>query len=140
MRGIETAFEGVLGREPELRTSKTGKAFATLAIAVTTGQVEDGADLTTWVRTTCFGETAKEIAATAHKRSRVYVEGSLTLNTWETTAGEQRTGLNCAAWKVIVLGQIGQRRPKQARNPSAAEAKANGGAAYEHDFNDPLPF
>ena len=38
MRGIETAFWGVLGKDPELKTSKTGKAFATMNVVVTVGQ------------------------------------------------------------------------------------------------------
>jgi hypothetical protein len=32
MRGIESAFWGVLGKDPELRTSKTGTPFATMNV------------------------------------------------------------------------------------------------------------
>jgi hypothetical protein len=45
MRGIEAAFWGTLGKDPELRTSKTGNPFATLSVAVTVGQADDGKDV-----------------------------------------------------------------------------------------------
>jgi single-strand DNA-binding protein len=159
MRGIETAFAGTLGRGVELKTSRSGKPYASLALAVVTGKTDDGSDQTTWVRTTVFGETAEEIAASVHKGDRLYIEGMLTLNTWTASNGEQRTGLNCAAWKVKPLGLIGERRP---RKPSAPGEKkpsngarwrsapphqpgldlgaANGGAKHDRPFNDPLPF
>lgn len=155
MRGLECAFEGVLGRDPELRQSKAGKPFASLALAVVTGKGEEGGDLTTWVRTTCFGETAVEIAAAVKKGDRVYVEGSLTVSQWNDAHGEVRHGLNVAAWKVKPLGLIGERKPKSskpatstlARKPSTRSHAGNGTASngaesktYDHDFNDDLPF
>jgi single-stranded DNA-binding protein len=117
-----------------------------------TGRSDDGGDVTTWVRTTVFGEIAQEIAAAVHKGDRVYVEGTLTLNTWTASNGEQRTGLNCAAWRCKPLGLIGERKPKSSK-PSASthtrkpatrshcrHGAAADGAKYGHDFNDPLPF
>jgi len=155
IRGIETAFIGVLGRDPELRQSKAGKPFASLALAVVTGKNNDGGDVKTWVRATCFGETAQEIAATAKKGDRVYVEGSLTMSQWNDQHGEVRHGLNVAAWKAKPLGLIGERRPKSAkpatstkgRKPSPRSQPGNGAAnngasakKYDHAFNDDLPF
>ena len=108
MRGIETAFWGTLAADPELKTSKSGKPFSTFSVAVTIGHADDGKDVSQWLRVACFGETAEKIAARAGKSDRVYVEGSLTLNTWTTAAGEQRSGLNVAAWKVERLAAIGR--------------------------------
>ena len=42
MRGIEAAFWGVLGNDPELKTSKSGKAFAEMSVFVTVGQDDNG--------------------------------------------------------------------------------------------------
>lgn len=58
----------------------------------------------------CFGEVAEKIAAQAKKGDRVYVEGSLTLNSWTTANGDTRHGLNLAAWKVEKLAAIGKAR------------------------------
>ena len=62
MRGIEAAFWGVLGNDPELKTSKSGKAFAQMSIVVTTGQ-DDNGPVSQWLRVTCFGETAERLAS-----------------------------------------------------------------------------
>jgi hypothetical protein len=50
--------------------SKSGKPFATMNVAVTVGQSDDGKDATQWVRLACFGQTAEEIAACAAKSER----------------------------------------------------------------------
>jgi single-strand DNA-binding protein len=112
MRGIETAFWGVLAKDPELRTSKSGKPFATMNVAVTIGSSDDGKDVTQWVRVACFGETAEKIAAAAKKSDRIYVEGSLTLNTYNTADGETRTGLNVAAFRCEKVPGIGRSRQR----------------------------
>jgi single-strand DNA-binding protein len=154
MRGIETAFEGTLGRDVELKTSRSGKPYASLALAVATGKTDDGSDVTTWIRATCFKELAEEIAATVKKGDRVYVEGTLTLDTWQASNGEQRTGLNCAAWRCKPLGLIGERKPKSSKpststkprkpappgNGAANNGAENRGAKHARPFDDDLPF
>ncbi len=149
MRGIECAFEGTLGRDPELKTSKAGKSFASLALAVTTGKGDDGGEVTTWVRTTCFGETAEEIAAVAKKGDRIYCEGTLTMSQWNDAQGEVKHGLNVAAWRCKPLGFIGERKPKSGKPTASTKARkpaqpgngsANNGKKHDRPFNDPLPF
>jgi hypothetical protein len=44
MRGIETAFWGTLGGDPELKTAKSGNAFAVMNVAVTVGRDDTGKD------------------------------------------------------------------------------------------------
>jgi single-stranded DNA-binding protein len=70
-RGIESAFWGVLGKDPELKTSKTGNPFTTMNAVVTVGTSDDGKDVSQWIRVTCFGDTAKNIASKAKKGDRV---------------------------------------------------------------------
>jgi len=137
-RGIETAFWGTLGKDPELKTSKTGNPFATMNVAVTVGHADDGKDATQWVRLTCFGDNAKNIVSRAKKGDRVYCEGSLTLNTWESSDGETRFGLNVAAWKVERVASIGKHRQPQ-ENGSTSHWKQEAGQV-EHAFDDPMPF
>jgi single-strand DNA-binding protein len=122
MRGIETAFWGVLGNDPELKTSKSGKAFAQMSVVVAVGQGDDGKDASQWLRVACFGETAERLAHQAKKGDRVYVEGTLTLNTWADKAtGESRTALNVAAWKCERLGNIGKHRERGGQPQSQHE-------------------
>ena len=137
MKGIEVALEGVVSKDVELKVSKGGTPYVGMNVAVVTGKADDSADTTQWVRVTCFKEVAKEIAATAKKGSRLYCEGSLSLDSWTAANGEARHGLSCAAWKVVILGEIGERR-RSARKPSGPEPEARKPA--RHVFDDPLPF
>jgi single stranded DNA-binding protein len=149
-RGIETAFWATLGKDPELKTSKSGKPFATFNVAVTVGHADDGKDQ--WVRVACFGQVAEEIAARAAKSDRLYIEGSLTLNTWTTSAGEQRSGLSVAAWKCERVASIGKNRqfrekgheiaPSTFKSDTRRDAEAVFKPAPEKRFelNDEIPF
>ena len=144
MRGIETAFWGTLGKDPELKTSKTGNPFATMNVAVTVGQSDDGKDATQWVRVACFGDTAKTIASRAKKGDRIYCEGTLTLNTWESSDGETRFGLSVAAWRCERLASIGKSRERkqgdyQANGNAGSYQKQDAGHGAR-DFNDEMPF
>ena len=144
MRGIECAFWGVLGKDPELKTSKTGNPFTTMNVVVTVGASDDGKDVSQWLRVACFGDTAKAIAARATKGDRVYVEGTLTLNTWADKAtGETKTGLNVAAWKVEKVPGIGKSRERKPGTAYQADGegqhKQNGLPPYHRDFDDELP-
>ncbi len=76
-----------------------------------------------------FEEKARALAGLT-KGSEVYIEGRLTMSTWEGKDGQQRTGLSVAAWQAQPLGQIGRRRPK------VKSRDEYGGAP----FDDPLRF
>jgi single stranded DNA-binding protein len=140
MRGIEAAFWGMLGKDPELKTSKTGKAFATMNVVVTVGEADDCKDVSQWVRVACFGETAERIASRAKKGDRVYCEGTLTLNTWaDKTTGEAKTGLNLAAFKCEKVPGIGKSRPRQDHGQAqTTQPKQSSERRYELD--DVMPF
>jgi len=105
LNGIETALSGrVISPAIELKTSAKGNTWC--KFAVSTGQ-DEGVGI---VQVAAFGDVAQAVAAAATKGTRLYVEGTLRLEHWQSKAGEQRSGLSVAAWRVEVLGQIGNRR------------------------------
>jgi single-strand DNA-binding protein len=112
MHGIHAAFEGRLGREAELRTTKQGKPWLSASIAVDT-EGEDDTLPTTWVRMAYFGEDAESLVGRLQKGVEVYCEGRLRLDTWTAKDGLKRSGLSVVAWKVVPLGQIGRKRPRR---------------------------
>jgi single-strand DNA-binding protein len=157
MRGIETAFWGVIGKDPELKQSKGGTPYLNMGIAVTIGEGDDGKTATQWVRVAVFGETAEKIAARCKKGDRVYAEGQLTLSPWNTADGECRTGLNCAAWRCEKVSNIGKAREKKpgsyqdngepgragmvsASYRAGPAPRQRSGSADGDDFNDQLGF
>jgi single-strand DNA-binding protein len=109
MRGIHAAFEGRLGRDAELRTTKQGKPWLSFSLALDTEGEEDAA--ITWVRVAYFDEDAGSLAL--QKGVEVYCEGRLRLDTWTGKDGLERTGLSVVAWRIVPLGQIGRNWPSK---------------------------
>ena len=111
---IECAFTGRLTADPVPRTSKTGKAWLPLSLAVGPG------DAVQFVNAALFGDSVPEMAGRLHKGDRVYVEGRLQLRTWTDKDGRERAGLSVSSFHVVPLGQIGRRRPGK---PKASGAR-----------------
>jgi single-strand DNA-binding protein len=139
-RGLETAFWGTLGKDPELKTSKAGTPYAGMNVVVVTGTTDDGKDVSQWLRVTCFGDTAKAIASRAKKGDRVYVEGTLTMSQWNDAQGEVRHGLNVTAWKVERVASIGKNRPPRQDNGTSTAYRKPGAGHVDKDLNDEMPF
>jgi single-strand DNA-binding protein len=142
MNAIEAAFFGRVASVADLKTSAAGKAW--LAIKVAVGHGEDN---TQWVRAVCFGAVAEQLASALQKGDRVYIEGDLRLDRWKNDAGEDRSGLSVAAWKVEKVGAsaIGRNRPAKPKAPPEGEnpapAASNGDRRHwQRRADDDIPF
>jgi single-strand DNA-binding protein len=124
-KGVEAAFSGRLGGDPQERVSAKGAAWASFTVAV-----EGNEEQTTWVRVAVFGDVAQRVAAELRKGCQVYVEGSLRLSEWrDKRTGELRHGLEVAAWRVEAIGLIGERRPKKPREGHEEGSRRPAGAS-----------
>jgi single-stranded DNA-binding protein len=122
MRGIESAFFGVVGSDTiELKTSRSGAPWAAFSVGVALGSDENGKDVLQWVRVTVFGETAERVVATFRKGDRCYQEGALKLDHWQSKTGEAKHGLSLTAFKCERVGvsALGRNRPKASASAEA---------------------
>jgi|SRR5215813_14529117 len=129
---IEAAFVGVLGRDAQVRVSKTDKKFLQLNVAVGSN------DRTTWVNVLAFDAAVIELAGKLLKGVRVYCEGRLTLGEWIGKDGAARQGLSLLA-SFVRVSEIGESRAKPKRKQlrtKAGSSASKGGGFYD----DPLPF
>src|SRR5437763_7578669 len=124
MSAIECALLGTLGRDGELKTSKNGRPYLRLNIAVSEGET------TTWVSAMVFDERAIAVADGLVKGARVYLEGKFSLNEWTTADGVTRIGLSVMSWHCR-LSQIGRAKAKSEK-PKPAPAPA--GAAFDDEI------
>jgi single-strand DNA-binding protein len=125
---IDCAFHGFVATDAEAKTSKAGKGWTRLRVGVGQG------DEIQWVSVAVFGKDA-EAAGALKKSDRVYVEGTVRLDSWTGNDGVERTGLSVAAWKVEQTHQIGNAKPPRERKPRAESA------SKPNDFhNDDIPF
>jgi single-stranded DNA-binding protein len=124
---IDCAFFGFLAADADARTSQAGKPWVRLRISVGKD------DAVQWVGVAVFGKAA-ETAAALKKGDRVYIEGTVKLDTWRGKDGIERHGLNVAAFKLEKTHQIGRDKPKQSgRDRAAASAYAPAAAAQRRD-------
>jgi single-stranded DNA-binding protein len=139
---IDCAFHGFLASDAEAKTSQAGKKWARLRVGV-------GKDDTMqWVGVAVFGKAA-ETAAELKKGDRVYVEGTIKIDSWRGGDGVEKHGLSVASFKIEKTHQIGRNRPpkrdEQKPAPVASgreraersDYRPTGGAA---PFNDDIPF
>jgi single-stranded DNA-binding protein len=131
---IDVAFYGFLARDAEPRTSQAGKQWVRLSVGV-------GKDDTLqWVSVAVFGKAA-ENAAQLVKGDRVYVEGSIKLDAWRGSDGNERHGLSVAAFKCEKTHNIGRARPKgDHHRPTRQEQPKRQAPASGADFSDEIPF
>lgn len=94
---------GNLTRDPELRYTPSGKAVATMGLAVSERYRSKTGEM---VENTCFldleawGRQAEICAEYLTKGSQILVEGRLKMDQWETPQGEKRTRLRVVVDRV----------------------------------------
>jgi single-strand DNA-binding protein len=133
MKGIQCAFTGKCGQDAELKTSKSGKPWLSVSVAID----EASEEATTWARVVVFREMATRLYPELKKGTEVYCEGRLKLDSWTGRDGRERSGLSVGASRVEVLGRIGvdsqSRKPEE---PRGAQPELGGHSRAEED----LPF
>lgn len=89
---------GHVGAPPRMRVLASGAVVTDFRVASTprnldktTGVWSDGE--TMWFGVSCWRALAENVAASVHKGDKVVVSGRLTVSTWTTEKGEQRSGL-----------------------------------------------
>ena len=111
MRGMNRiTLIGRLGRNPELRTSKAGKPWCTLAVA-TDRRRKDGDEWKTetdWHQVKVFGQDAERCEQMLRAGSLVSVEGRMTYERWEDDKGTKRVAPRVIARDVGFLTDLRQ--------------------------------
>jgi len=128
---IDCCFYGFLAADAESRTSQAGKPWVRMRVGVGRD------DAVQWVSVAVFGKAA-EHAADLTKGDRVYVEGSIKLDTWRGNDGIERHGLSVAAFRCEQTHQIGRNRAKKDKEPS--EQPQEQATAGGREFDDQIPF
>jgi hypothetical protein len=106
---IDCAFYGRIGRDAEVKTGKSGKAYMVLSVGVG-GKNEE----TTWINVMSFDDEAIANGNKYTKGSPVYVEGRVELEKWTSRQdGLERTGLKVTS-NHTRLSQIGRNKPAKA--------------------------
>jgi single-strand DNA-binding protein len=127
---------GNLGRDPELRYTKDGRAVANFTLATSDRwRDKEGAsqERTEWHRIVVWDKQAENCAQYLQKGRSVYIEGRLQTREWEDREGQKRQTTEIVAANVTFLGN----RPGGGRGPAEA---AEGAPAPSAGNGDDIPF
>lgn len=84
---------GNLTRDPQIRSTKSGKSVASFSVAVNRKYVApDGTEkeVADFVNVVAWGSLAEAVGNQLHKGTRVFVEGRYSTRTYESQQGEKR--------------------------------------------------
>jgi single-strand DNA-binding protein len=105
------SFTGRVGRDPDIKFSKAGKAIANISIAVGSSwkdQAGEWQEETQWVRIVAFGSLAERIGEKLSKGDFVAVAGRIQVRDWEDKDNNKRQSTEILATSVLpMLGQAG---------------------------------
>ena len=141
---------GNLARDPEIRFTKTGRAVAMFTVACTRTYVPAGSteqkELTDFIPCVAWGNLAENCGNNLAKGSRVFVQGRISVRSYETPDGQKRyrTEVVCD-FVAQTLGTEHQQAGSAAPHASAPQSKpAASGAGFGSmgtDANDEeIPF
>ncbi len=119
---------GNLTRDPESRTTKSGKTVCNFSIAVN-NKIND---TVTYIDIETWNKSADNCKRFLSKGRRVLIEGRLQLNTWESKTGEKRSKIYCVADLVTFLNKTDQEAENKTQPKASAEEE-------EDEFLD-VPF
>ena len=101
---------GNVGRDPEMRHTKDGKAVCSFTVAVSEGKNKDPL----WLRVNAWEKTAELCTEYLAKGHRVFIEGRLQVREYEKD-GQTKTSVELTAQTVQFL------TPRQEQAPRAPE-------------------
>ncbi len=111
MRGVnKVILIGNLGRDPDVRYTKDGKAVATLNIATTdtwNDQSGQRQERTEWHRVVLWGKQAEVAKEYLAKGRQVYIEGKLQTRSWDDREGHKRYTTEVRCDQMLMLGGRG---------------------------------
>lgn len=140
---LNVDFNGRLGADSELKTSKNGNQF--LSMRVATDEFNNGETSTVWVNVIWSGDRAVKMAEHMKKGSLVDIHGVLRTSLYKTKSGDSAISHDVFADRVdfISSGKSGATQTNEAVTDTGTLKKAETVAAAAtptNDAVDDLPF
>lgn len=136
---------GRLARDPELRTTTSGKSVVSFTIANDRDRKDaNGQNQTDWIRMTAWEKTAEFICKYFQKGSMIAIEGRLQSKTYQDKNGTNRTDMEVVVEKVYFVGAKSASNTDSNAQPAARQkptAQPQTAPQFEDVSDDPdLPF
>lgn len=136
---------GRLARDPELRTTTSGKSVVSFTIATDRNRKDaNGQNQTDWIRMTAWKKTAEFICKYFQKGSMIAIDGRLQSKTYQDKNGNNRTDMEVVVEEVNFVGAKSASNADSNAQPAARQqptAQPQTAPQFEDVSDDPdLPF
>lgn len=140
---------GRLARDPELRTTTSGKSVVSFTIATDRNRKDaNGQNQTDWIRMTAWKKTAEFICKYFQKGSMIAIDGRLQSKTYQDKNGNNRTDMEVVVEEVNFVGAKSASNADSNAQPAARQqptAQPQTAPQFEDISDDPdldpdLPF
>lgn len=139
------AIIGRMVKDPELKTTNSGKSVCSFRIANDSGYKDaSGQSQTNWLDVTAWGKTAEFVCKYFPKGALISIDGRLQSRSYQDKNGQNRTAVEIVAQNVSFCGSKESTSPAPqnvAQHPAAPSQRTQGepDADYALDDGD-LPF
>lgn len=127
---------GRLGRDPERKTTQSGKSVCTFTLATDTGYGDN--KKTDWHNITVFDKTADNCTKYLHKGAPAYVEGRIAYDSYEKD-GIKRTSVKIIANDVRFFGARNDVQEPQTQH-TGYQPPMSDDTFEGYPINDEVPF
>jgi single-strand DNA-binding protein len=131
---------GRLVKDPEIRTTSTGKKVASFSLAISDGKDQSGQEITQFFNGSAWERLAEIIEMYVKKGTKVAIFGSLKNRSWDAPDGTKRYATDILAREMEILSSKnesnGDSVPTPPNDDSSAPAPKK---AKEEKVNDELP-
>lgn len=129
---------GNLGKDPEVRFTKTGTAVASFSIATTekwTNKEGNKEEKTEWHRIVAWGKLGEICGEYLNKGKQVYIEGKLQTRQWDDKEGVKHYTTEIVASQMVMLGHA------DGGHEQGSQHSSSSGHGSADDFeDDDIPF
>lgn len=137
---------GRLVRDPEIRTTSSGKSVCSFSLAVERDFQRSEEKTADYFDCVAWGNTAEFVGKYFHKGRMIALQGRLQARTYKDREGNNRKAVEVVADKVSFTGEkaestAGKEAPKETKEPPAAYESGNLSEGFEALSDDEdLPF
>jgi single-strand DNA-binding protein len=136
---------GNLGRDPEIRTTQSGKKVANLRLATTerwkdrnSGEMKER---TEWHTVIIWNEHLITVAEKyLHKGSKIYLEGQITTRKWTDQQNNERYSTEIVVNPFKGELQMLDSKPKEERKQDERPPRTSRNENADEPFDDEIPF
>lgn len=126
---------GRLTRDPEIRTTNTGKKVASFSVATSEGKDANGQELVQYFDVSAWDRLAEIVENYVKKGTRVAIVGSLRNRTWDGPDGTKRKATDINARELEILTTRAESEAMQSSQPQqtvASNTSNNNNGATEN--------